>query len=269
MKTTSVRLIPLAEFENQKLRDVKETRSVAEYCWTCTAPLIEYVMQRETEAASVAYLDADLFFFSDPRPIYEEFEKGSILIIGHRYSPEYQAWEKTSGIYNVSMIIFRNDSSGIECLRWWKDQCMTACVLDPDAGYCGDQKYLDDWPARFRDVIVLRHKGGGLAPWNIAKYSLKKREGRTFVDEEPLIFYHFHSLQIIARRLFFRRLFAASKGYRFNKRQRALIYDPYAESIHRAIIAVEQASPGFAWGYTGASWLDVLEVWRSGNLVKN
>ena len=60
------RLIALEDFENEELRQVKKDRTAAEYCWTCTAPLVLYVMEQDPEVGSVAYLDADLFFFQRP-----------------------------------------------------------------------------------------------------------------------------------------------------------------------------------------------------------
>jgi len=160
MRLENVRLIRLEDFEDDALRKAKESRTFGEYCWTCTAPLILFVIQNEPKANLVAYLDADLFFYSNSQPIYDELGDGSILIVGHRFSAQYQAWERTSGVYNVSMVVFRRDRDGLQCLTWWKERVIEACGLDPEAGLCGDQKYLDDWPTRFRNVVVLQHKGG-------------------------------------------------------------------------------------------------------------
>ena len=267
MQLENVKLIPLEDFEDTALRKAKQERTAAEYCWTCTTPLILYVMQQGPQAAHVAYLDADLFFYSDPRPIYDEFGSSSILIIEHRFSPEYQAWESTSGIYNVSMVIFRNDSYGEECLNWWKEQCLQVCTLNPEAGQCGDQKYLDDWPSRFRNVVVLQHKGGGLAPWNISNYRLHSSNGKVFVDSDELIFCHFHSLQIVERSLLTKRPFLAARGYRFTRQQLALVYKPYVRELHRAISRVEKVSPDFAWGYIRLGWRDMLRAFRKRNLL--
>lgn len=260
-------LVALEDFENEELRQAKQDRTAAEYCWTCTAPLVLYVMEQDPEVGSVVYLDADLFFFSDPRPIYDEMSDQSILIIEHRYAPEYQNREGTSGIYNVSMVIFRNDKRGMECLSWWKQRCLELCTLDPDAGHCGDQKYLDDWPSRFENVAVLQHKGGGLAPWNISNYRLSVNNGSTFVDADELIFYHFHSLQIIDRRLFHKRPFLAAKGYRFTDQQLVLVYKPYARALSKSMEQVGKMSPHFPWGCVSLHWRDLIREFRSGNVL--
>ena len=267
MGLENVKLLTVEDFEDENLRKVKQDRTVAEYCWTCTAPLIEYVMQEEPGASHITYLDADLFFYNDPRYIYDELGSNSILIIPHRYSPERLAWEKTSGIYNVSMVIFRSDTYGRECLSWWKEKTLEECRLDPESGKCGDQKYLDDWPVRFRNVVVLRHKGGGLAPWNITNYQLSQIKGQVYVDADELIFYHFHSLQITNSGLFPLRPFVAARGYQFTRKQLALIYVPYVYALRRIISDMKRISPGFDWGYNRLNFQDLIRNWRDNNLL--
>jgi hypothetical protein len=271
MDLKNVKLIRLVDFEDEALRKARRERSPAEYCYTCTAPLILFVLEKETETENVAYLDADLFFYSDPQPIYKELGNESVLIIPHRFSPEYQFMERESGIYNVSMVIFRQDRNGLECLNWWKEQCLKACRFDPKIGLCYDQKYLDDWSTRFRDVHVLQHKGSGLAPWNVLNYQLRKDKGRIYVDSDELIFYHFHSLQIL--KLFNKRMFLLSPtpGYRFTHRQRGLVYSPYVQELCRTIDKVRQAKPDFESGYTRVRFQrlthEVIQPLLKGNLV--
>ncbi len=267
MQLENVRLIPLKDFEDDDLRKVKRERTVAEYCWTCTSPLIIYVMQRESQTDHVAYLDADLFFYSNPYPIYDEFCNNSILIIEHRFSPQYKSMEATSGIYNVSMVIFRNDTYGLECLNWWKEQCLKACHLDAKAGYAGDQKYLDDWPSRFKNVVILQHKGSGLAPWNIFNYRINAVNGKIYVDSDELIFYHFHSLQIAKKYFFVRHPIAASAGYNFTRQQINMIYLPYVRELHSVIDKVKKINSDFVWGYGRLSLYEIIMAVKKRNLL--
>jgi hypothetical protein len=267
MRLKNVELILLKDFEDEALREAKQNRTFGEYCWTCTAPLMLFVIQNNPKTNLVAYLDADLFFYGNPQPIYDELGDGSILIVGHRFSPEYQSSERTSGIYNVSMVIFRRDRDGLECLTWWKERVLEACRLDPEAGLCGDQKYLDDWPTRFRNVVVLQHKGGGLAPWNISNYRLSRKNGDIYVDSDQLIFYHFHSLQILGKRFLRKRAFLASRGYRFTKVQLTLVYEPYARELERAINKVKELVPEFILGDASLKLLGILRAYRNGNLL--
>ena len=80
-----------------------------------------------------------------------------MLITEHRFSPHHDH-SRTSGIYNVQFMTFRNDARGLAALRWWRAACLESCELNPEEGKCGDQKYLDDWSSILsrRMALALR-----------------------------------------------------------------------------------------------------------------
>src|SRR5262249_5291447 len=156
------------------LLDVKPSRSRTEYYWTATPAVCSYALKTEPGLESITYLDADLMFFADPAPAFEELADGSILIVPHRYAPEHRIWEEPCGIYNVQFVTFRRDANGLAALDWWRERCLEWCYNRYEDGRFGDQKYLDDWPTRFGGVRVLEHLGGGLAPWNVGQYRLER-----------------------------------------------------------------------------------------------
>ncbi len=198
-----VRLISQQEFEagDEELLRAKANRSRIEYYWTCTPSLPLYVLRRNPEVDIITYLDADLYFYSDPQPIFDELGDGSILIHEHRYAPEYAHLADTSGIYNVGWMSFRRNDNGLSCLHWWRERCLEWCYAHVEDGKFGDQKYLDDWPERFPGVVVLQDKGAGLAPWNIIQYRLEQINSRIVIDGQPLIFFHFHGFRCVHERV--------------------------------------------------------------------
>src|ERR1700688_2629600 len=68
----NLRPIALAEIETDELRAVRETRTIGEYCWTCTTPLLRHVIIRQAPDAVVSYVDADIRFFSNPSTVLAE-----------------------------------------------------------------------------------------------------------------------------------------------------------------------------------------------------
>jgi hypothetical protein len=162
-----VQPIALRDFErdDEPLLSAKQNRSQVEYYFTCTPSLPLYILDRWPEVDLVTYLDADLFFFANPVPLFDELGEGSIAIIGHRF-PTYLRSKERYGIYNVSWLTFRRDESSLDCLHWWRERCIEWCYDREEDGRFADQKYLDDWPTRFQNVVVLEHKGANLAPWN-------------------------------------------------------------------------------------------------------
>ena len=163
-----VTIVSLNEFEDDKLLKIKQNRTATEYCWTCTPSIIKYSIETYN-LNSCIYLDADLYFFSNPSILIEEMNNKSILITEHRYTPEYDQ-SATSGIYCVQFMIFKNDINGMKALNWWIDSCNNWCYAKYEDGKFGDQKYLDDWTTKFNGVHVLQNLGGGVAPWNIQQF---------------------------------------------------------------------------------------------------
>jgi hypothetical protein len=193
--------ITLKDFErdDELLLSAKQNRSRIEYYFTCTPSLLLYVLNNWPEVDLITYLDADLFFFSSPTPLFEELGGGSISIIGHRFPP-YLRYRERYGIYNVGWLSFRRDENALSCLKWWRERCVEWCYDREEDGRFADQKYLDDWPERFKNVTVLEHKGANLALWNLPNYHLQLLErNKITVDDQPLIFFHFHGLIRIHR----------------------------------------------------------------------
>jgi hypothetical protein len=231
------------EAHDQELLSTKADRTPTEYCWTSTPALPLYMFETRPELDEVTYLDADLLFFSDPEPLFAEMGDASVLITPHRFSREY-AHHAVSGIYNVQFLTFRRDEHGMETLRWWHDRCIEWCYYRLEDGKLGDQKYLDDWPERFAGIHVLQHKGGGLAPWNILQYDIAERDGRVFVDDDPLVFFHYHRVKLVEGG----KHQWQPPGYHIDARNRELIYLPYDAALDAAVEEVRAIEPRFARG---------------------
>lgn len=199
LKLPEVSLLTLSDLERDDppLRQAKTNRSLLEYYFTCTPSLPLFILRLEPTVDLITYLDADLFFFSTIEPLFEEMQAKSIAIIAHRFSDAFRKWE-WNGIYNVGWVTFRRDDNALSCLRWWREQCIEWCYDRIEDNRFADQKYLDDWPTRFQNVIVLQHKGANLAPWNVGNYKLSVRDRTIFVDDQPLIFFHFHGFKQLA-----------------------------------------------------------------------
>src|SRR5207244_2361544 len=101
--------VPLKDLEryDPALLSVKPTRTTVEYFWTATPSVCLYVLDREPDVAEVTYLDADLLFFSDPAPLFAERGDDSVMIVPHRYAPQWESLAGESGTYNVQFMSFR------------------------------------------------------------------------------------------------------------------------------------------------------------------
>lgn len=217
-------------FETPELLEKKRERSKAEYCWTCTTWIIEYVLNNY-QVDSCTYLDSDLYFFSDPKELFQEISesRADTVIVEHRFKNNRygKKLEKRNGKYCVEFNYFSQSANARRILQWWKEKCFDWCFDIPEPDRMGDQKYLNQFPQLFEGVHELQHLGGGVAPWNLEEYELiehtdsrvmlKPRDGEVF----NLVFYHFQNIRYLPGRK------VNIKSQTKNKRLKYAIYIPY------------------------------------------
>lgn len=221
-----IQVVSLSEFENERLLRIKKTRNRGEYCWTCSCFSILHILTKY-KVSEVTYLDSDLYFFNKPQILLDEFHNTGkdVLITKHRYTPEYDQ-TKTSGVYCVQFMTFKNNENGLKVLNWWCDRCDEWCYNRIEDGKFGDQKYLDDWMTRFDCCHELHHLGGGVAPWNVQQYKVSYGP---LVNEIPVVFYHFHALRWISYHEY-------NPGeYRMDESDKLYLYDPYVKKLQKTL----------------------------------
>lgn len=230
LKLERTRIVSLREFEDNELLKIKPSRSFVEYCWTCTPSVILFAIEK-FNLDSCTYIDSDMYFLNSPKIIIDEIPKNaSILLTEHRYTKAYDA-TAVSGRFCVQFMTFKNTITGIEALRWWRDQCIEWCYFIAKDGKLGDQGYIQDWETRFEGVHVMQNLGGGLAPWNIQQYDIiVENKSLMFVEKETNkkflpIFYHFHYLR------FYSNTEIVLSGYPLSHMDKVFIYYPYVKLI--------------------------------------
>jgi len=194
-------IISKSEFETEELKNVKKTRTLTEYFWTCSSQIIFFTI-KNFDLDHCVYLDADVAFYSSPEAIFKEIGDYSVAISPHNFSPNYKTLE-IYGKYCVQFVFFKNDKYGLDALNWWRKSCLKWCYSRLEDEKYGDQKYLDKMFNKFKKVIEIKHLGAGIAPWNIDNYYFRKVGDNIFIKQKnnqnekwyELIFYHFQGLK--------------------------------------------------------------------------
>lgn len=191
LKLPHLTVVSLLDFENEDLLKIKPTRTIAEYCWTCSPSIIWHAIHH-FDLDHCTYIDADLLFFNSPKIAYDEISEASIAITEH-FMPE----DDLAGRFCVQFVYINNDENGLKALKWWKDSCIEWCFARYEDGKFGDQKYLDLFPILFEKVHIFKHRGVGVAPWNMAEYNylsenMLEFDGQTY----PVVFFHYHGIAI-------------------------------------------------------------------------
>lgn len=259
-------VISLSQFEDDKLLSIKLSRSAGEYCWTCTASTVLYCL-KNFDLNHCVYIDADLCFYSNPQVLFDEWGDNSVLITEHRYTTEYDQ-SALSGIYCVQFVGFKNDTEGLEALNYWRDSCIDWCYARAEDGKFGDQKYLDDWTTRFKNVHVLKHLGGGIAPWNLQQYDFKMEDSKLIGWEKSsqvkfdIVFVHFHGLRFYEDQL----VSLAPSEYELDRTVINLLFKPYARKLVNSDNQLNQ--PKFMFHSNGTSGKSPYNVLGISTLIK-
>jgi hypothetical protein len=225
-KLKNVYLINYKKILTQRLVEIKKERKKNEFFWTCTPFVINYILKK-FKLNNITYLDADIFFYNNPNKILEKYKNYSVLMTKHNFHFDDKYLEKLTGKYCVQFLTFKNNKDGLSALDWWKKKCEEWCYDKFENGKFGDQKYLEEFPKKFKNVKVIENDGVGIAPWNIKNYKVTnnkiyKKKKNIKID---IIFYHFHYLRQITKNIFF------IGSWPIDNNIKNLIYFPYINKI--------------------------------------
>jgi hypothetical protein len=180
--------VKLDDVLTQELTEVQSHTTKGQFCWVLQPVFCQFILEN-FEADMVIYLEADSLFFSDPEAILEELGDGSVSIVPHNFSSDYDNSE-AAGKFCVQFNAFKNDDNAKAVLKYWKSECFKYSK-DNLLSYPG-QTCLDEWPG-FKGVKIIENIGAGVAPWNMRKFNFSFRGPVLEVDNTPIIFFHYHA----------------------------------------------------------------------------
>lgn len=227
-----VQVIRVGELEAEVagLSALASSRTRMEYYFTCTPLLVRHVMRHSPAGTAVAYLDADLFYFDSPQSVFDAMGEGSVGIIEHRYPERLARRLAKYGRFNVGWVGFADDERGRACLDWWGARTLEWCSDTPEDGKYADQGYLDRFPELFDGVTILTPVGMDAAPWNSRRLRWQADGDAVRVDDDPLVFFHFHGLRRVGSWwVTAQMVYGAPLGRVLRER----VYRPYVRALER------------------------------------
>lgn len=236
----SAQLVSIDSLESQdaELAQVRGGRSPLEYYFTCKPALMLSVLRRFPDARRITYLDADLYYFSDPSALEAEFAASSVALTPHWF-PSRLADLLPKGRFNAGWVSASADAEGLAFLGWWRARCIEWCKIEVDGGRFADQGYLDEVPNRFSRTHVIDHPGANLAPWNLECHRLATSGADVLVDGRLLVFVHFHGLRRMLGKVY--DCGFLQYGAVLSQTTRDLLYRPYLSALGRCEAEVAAA----------------------------
>lgn len=252
-------VVPHEAFAPPELLALRPQRSRAEYCFTCKGFALQYLARIAPEAPWLIYVDTDMMFYGDPDSALPGGH-AHYLLTPHRFHPAFEHFAARVGRFNAGYFAARNSAPGLEAVRWWTARCVESCsaVMAEDA--YADQMYLDRLPATVPGAALSEHPGLNAAPWNIERYRISAREAGVWLDDAPLLLYHFQGLRVLNRWLV--DLYAGERRVGWTIRE--LIYKPYLRELRSAARLVRARlglapSLGNALVRSPAAWLRLAQ----------
>jgi hypothetical protein len=170
-----------------------------EWAAASKAKLLAFMLNQPNASLAI-YVDSDIEFFSPPNSIATS--PGSIVLtpnIAATREIHDLAWERIHlqyGAFNTGLLAVRNTEIGRAFLHWWDERITRYCCTEPSLDVFSDQRWIDLAPGLFPDVFVDRSPALNVATWNLRARDLQVRDGRYWVGEEPLSFFHYHRVRL-------------------------------------------------------------------------
>lgn len=149
------------------------------------------------------FLDSDILIFDSLSFLEQQLLEYSILVTPHITVPypddKSRPREKDilkTGIFNGGFLGLKNDENAQALLKWWQPRMVDQCYERPREGLNVDQKWLEFVPLYFQKVKIVLHAGCNVAYWNLHERSIRKQHSKYFVNNEPLIFFHYSGYSI-------------------------------------------------------------------------
>jgi hypothetical protein len=182
----SIRYMPPSREAISNAQASNKDAGFVQFCWAMAPCFSAWLMDRI--ASSITYVDADIYFFNDVKPFYDELGEKSIGLVRHRIP-----YLMSSGEFNVGIVHFEFDAFGRAALNKWKSFLVNSQnAFSLCFGSCGDQKYLEVINSIYRNQTGIIDKSfGHLAPWNVTQHKYDETGIEWGNTKQSLCYFHF------------------------------------------------------------------------------
>ncbi len=162
--------------------------TVPEFCFSLKPRLLLHALDHGAERA--IYLDSDIDVLAPLEEALISLEASSAVITPHLDAPlpmdgklPNEVTILRAGSCNLGFVGVVDCEEDSRVARWG--------FVAPEAGYQGDQKWMDLAPSLFPGVALLRDPGSNVACWNLHSRPVVFEGTQAKVHGRPLAFFHF------------------------------------------------------------------------------
>lgn len=179
------------------LQWMKENYDVVEFSTAVKSFAFSYFFKSNL-ADRVFFLDPDVKVYESLESLSDFWERASILLTPHILTPlpfdrkfPGENLFLNHGIYNLGFLGLKKGVVTDRLLEWWSARMEQHCIISLAHGYFVDQLWFNLVPGLFGEVAVIEQPGCNMAYWNLHERRLTFVDNKYWVNEQPLVFYHF------------------------------------------------------------------------------
>lgn len=185
------------------IADLSFKYNVIEFSTAIKPYFISYFFNKNYD--KVVYLDPDMYIYNNLNVIYNNLDKYDFIITPHIRKDYIEFNGSTSeeeilfvGIYNLGFFSIRNSTISLRFIKWWEEKLKDQCYADKFDALHVDQKWLDFLPSFYpENVLIEKSPTINMASWSIHEVEFKEINGNYYIDEQPLLIYHFSGIDIL------------------------------------------------------------------------
>ncbi|MDG2336229.1 MAG: glycosyltransferase [Myxococcota bacterium] len=168
---------------------------------TAVKPFFFRWLFEEYTADRVIYLDPDIEVYAPLAEVEGALDAGALMCLTPHLTGVNDDDGKPSdldilvaGSYNLGFLALGRHPNLYPFLDWWWGKLEFECLVDFQRGLFVDQKWMDLAPGIFGDAHIIRDPGYNVAYWNLPHRNISTQGEDYFVNENPLVFFHFSGL---------------------------------------------------------------------------
>lgn len=162
---------------------------------TSYKPFIAIDLAKRYPESKILFFDPDIMIFQNLEEISDRLNKYDFILTPHiseiQYDPNENIHLQRFGFFNLGFFAFAPTENSLNILNWWWKQCSEMAFNEVHSGMFTDQKWMSLLTFYFNNILILRAKNLNVAWWNLKERKIEILNSSFFIENEPLIFYHF------------------------------------------------------------------------------
>lgn len=145
-------------------------------------------------------IDGDTYSYNTFSELQTDCENHSIVVIPHITQPlpsdnkfPQNTTISLAGNYNAGIVGV--SKTGLNFIRWWKNQTSLFPISRPEIGLANEQGWLRFAPDFDDNTKIFKHPGYNVAYWNIKQRNIELDNGIFKIDNHNLCIMHFSGLK--------------------------------------------------------------------------